>query len=84
MQFLDQRGCVIKTREVVEHLHQLVLAEPAITSVVEEIEPDPQTWGQSALHFSTRLIGSGEPALLKLNVPRDQLWWTRSLAQTFR
>jgi hypothetical protein len=83
MQFLDERGCIIKTREVVEHLHHLLLAEPAITSVVSEIEPDPQVWGQSALHFSTRLIDSGEPALLKLNVGRDQLWWTRSLAQAY-
>jgi hypothetical protein len=83
MQFLDDRGCVVKTREVVEHLHHLVLSEPAITSVALEIEPAPQPWGQSALHFSVRLIGSGEPALLKVNVARDQLWWTRSLAQAY-
>src|SRR5215211_4551522 len=83
MQLLDERGCIIKTREVIEHLHHLVLAEPAITKIASEIEPDPQPWGQSALHFSVRLIGSGEPALLKLNVPRDQLWWTRSLAQAY-
>ena len=80
MQLLDDRGCVVKTCEVVEHLHHLVLSEPAITSVALEIEPAPQPWGQSALHFSVRLIGSGEPALLKVNVARDQLWWTRSLA----
>jgi hypothetical protein len=83
MQFLDERGCIIKTSDVVEHLHHLVIEEPAITSVASEIEPDPQPWGQSGLHFSARLIGSGEPALLKLNVGRDQLWWTRSLAQAY-
>src|SRR5262245_64015712 len=83
MEFLDERGCIIKTHDVVERLHHLVLAEPAITSIASEIAPDPQPWGQSALHFSVRLISSGEPALLKLNVPRDQLWWTRSLAQDY-
>jgi len=83
MQILDERGCVVKTRDVVEHLYHLVLAEPAITSIAAEIAPDPQPWGQSALHFSVRLIGSGEPALLKLNVGRDQLWWTRSLTQAY-
>src|SRR5215213_9060159 len=80
MQFLDARGCVLKTRSVVELLHQLVLAEPAIMRVAAEIAPDPQPWGSSGLHFSARLIGSGAPALLKINVARDQLWWTRSLA----
>jgi hypothetical protein len=83
MRFLDERGCVIKTREVVERLYQLVLAEPAIGRVASEITPDPQPWGQSGLHFSARLIGSGAPALLKINVARDQLWWTRSLAHAF-
>jgi hypothetical protein len=83
MQFLDERGCVARTPEVVEHLYQLVLADPAIGRVAAEIAPDPQPWGQSGLHFSTRLIGSGEPALLKLNVARDQLWWTRSLAHAY-
>jgi hypothetical protein len=83
MQFLDARGCIIKTRDVVERLHDLVLAEPAITRVAAEVALDPQVWGQSGLHFSARLIGSGEPALLKVNVARDQLWWTRSLAQQY-
>jgi hypothetical protein len=83
MQLLDASNCVIKTREVIEHLHRLVLADPAITSVVSEVEPDPQQWGQSALHFSARRIGSGEPVLLKVNVARDQLWWTRNLAQVY-
>jgi hypothetical protein len=83
MQLLDERGCVIKTRDVVERLHQLVLAEPAIMRVAADVAPNPQPWGQSGLHFSARLIGSGEPALLKVNVPRDQLWWTHSLAQAY-
>jgi hypothetical protein len=83
MQILDQSGCVIKTRQVIEHLHRLVLAEPAITSVVSEVAPDPQPWGQSGLHFSARRIGSGEPVLLKVNVPSDQLWWTRNLAHAY-
>jgi hypothetical protein len=83
MQFLDERGCVVKTREVVEHLYQQVLADPAIRRVASEIAPDPQPWGQSGLHFSARLTESGELALLKVNVARDQLWWTRSLAQTY-
>jgi hypothetical protein len=83
MQILDASGCVIKTREVIEHLHRLVLADPAITSVVSEIAPDPQMWGQSALHFAARRIDSGEPVLLKVNVPSDQLWWTRSLAHRY-
>ena len=81
MKLLDENNCVIKTHEVIEHLHDLVLAEPAITSVVSGIEPDPQTWGQSALHFSARHIGSGEPVLLKVNVAKDQIWWTRELVQ---
>jgi hypothetical protein len=83
MQLLDQRGCVIKTPDVVQRLHELVLAEPAIMRVAADVTPNPQPWGQSGLHFSARLIASGEPALLKVNVPRDQLWWTRSLAQSF-
>ena len=83
MQILDESGRVVKTREVMEHLHRLVLSEPAIISVVSEIELDPQPWGRSALHFSARLIASGEPTLLKVNVARDQLWWTRSLAQEY-
>jgi hypothetical protein len=81
MEFLDQSGCIIKTPKVIERLYGLVLAEPTIMSIVSEVAPDPQPWGQSALHFSARLIGSGEPALLKVNVARDQLWWTESLAQ---
>ena len=83
MQFLDARGCIVKTRDVMEHLHHLVLAEPAITSVASELALDPQPWGQSGLHFSARLLESGEPALLKVNVARDQLWWTCSLAHAY-
>jgi hypothetical protein len=83
MQLLDDSGRVVKTRDVVAHLHRLVLAEPAITSVASEVEPDPQPWGRSALHFSARLVRSSEPALLKVNVAGDQLWWTRALAQEY-
>ncbi len=83
MQILDERHCIIKTREVIDYLHQLVLAEPAITSVVAEVAPNPQRWGSSALHFSARHRSSGESVLLKVNVPRDQLWWTRNLAQYY-
>src|SRR5262245_42249675 len=83
MQFLDARGCVIKTPEVTEQLHKLVLADPTIMSVAAEVTPDPQSWGSSGLHFSARLIGSGAPALLKINVAPDQLWWTRSLAHAY-
>ncbi len=39
MQLLDERNCVIKTLEVIQHLHRLVLADPAITSVVSEVSP---------------------------------------------
>lgn len=81
IQILDGHGRVVKTREVIAHLHRLVLGEPAIAGLVSEIEPDPQAWGQSALHFSARHIGSGEPVLLKVNVSAEQLWWTRSLAR---
>jgi hypothetical protein len=81
MLLLDASNRIIQTREVINHLHRRVLAECAITDVVSEIEPDPQLWGSSALHFSARHISSGEPALLKVNVPADQLWWTRHLAQ---
>ena len=83
MQLLDESGRVVRTRDVMEHLHRLVLSEPAIISIVSEIELDPQPWGRSALHFSARLVASGEPTLLKVNVARDQLWWTRSLAQEY-
>jgi hypothetical protein len=83
MQLLDESGRVVRTREVIQHLHDLVLSEPAITNVASEVEPDPQAWGASALHFSARLISSGEPVLLKINVARDQLWWTRRLAQEY-
>lgn len=82
MQVLDACNNVIQTSEVIDHLHRRVLAEPAITDVVSEIEPDPQRWGSSALHFAARRRRSGEPVLLKLHVPADQLWWTRHLAQT--
>src|SRR5689334_14026054 len=82
MQILDESHNIIKTQAVIEHLHGLVLADAAITSVVSKIEPEPQTWGSSGLHFSARLRKSAEPVLIKLNVPRDQLWWTRSLAQS--
>lgn len=82
MQLLDQSNCVIKTRAVIEHLHRLVLCEPAIANVVFDLAPDPQPWGSSALHFSARTMGSGAEALIKINVPRDQLWWTRSLAHS--
>lgn len=83
MQLIDESGSVRKTREVIEHIHRLVLAEPAITSVASEVEPDPQPWGQSALHFAARCISSGEPVLLKVNVPPDQGWWTRALAHAY-
>src|ERR1044071_4583929 len=83
MQLLDDSNRVIKTREVIEYIHRLVLAEPTITSDVAELHPDPQLWGMSALHFSARHISSGESVLLKVNVPTDQLWWTRSLARAY-
>jgi hypothetical protein len=83
MQLLDETDRIIKTHQVIAHLHTLVLAEPAITSLVSQLEPDPQPWGRSALHFSARLMSSGAPALLKVNVATDQLWWTRLLAQEY-
>ena len=81
MRILDEHNCVLKTPEVTAYLHRLVLGEPAISSAVCDVHPDPQHWGQSALHFSARRIGSGEPALLKVNVAPDQRWWTRGLAR---
>jgi hypothetical protein len=81
MQLLDTRGCVIRTSEVAEHLKRLVLTEPGITGVAGQIELDAQQWGQSGLHFSARHHTSGRSLLLKVNVPHDQLWWTRRLAQ---
>jgi hypothetical protein len=83
MQFLDSSRRIIQSREVIDYLHRAVLAEPAITSVAAAIEPDPQLWGSSALHFSARHTDTGAPALLKLNVPADQLWWTRQLARAY-
>src|SRR5690349_21646097 len=82
MQILDDSGRVVRTSAVVEHLYRLVLAEPAIASVASQIVPDPQLWGSSGLHFAVRLAGSSEPALLKVNVAADQLWWARQLAQS--
>jgi hypothetical protein len=80
MQLLDASNLIIKSPEVIAHIHHLVLAEPAITSVASDIHPEPQLWGQSALHFAARHSNSGAPLLLKVNVPPDQLWWTRQLA----
>ena len=80
MQILDARRCIIKTPAVLAYLHRLVLAEPAITSHVSDIQLDPQPWGQSALHFAGRHTRTGEQVLLKVNVAADQLWWTHALA----
>jgi hypothetical protein len=80
LQLLDTLGGVIRTPEVAAHLHRLVLAEPGITSVADQIEIDAQQWGQSGLHFRALHHTSGVPLLLKVNVARDQLWWTRRLA----
>jgi hypothetical protein len=79
MQIHDAQGRIIRTPEVTQHLHRLVLADPVIASLAEAIEPDPQIWGSSGMHFAARLVGSGEPALLKLNVPHDQRWWSAAL-----
>lgn len=80
MELLDQHRNMLKTPEAIAYASQLVLAEPAITTVVEDIEAEPQLWGSSALHFAARDRANGEQVLLKLNVPPDQLWWTRALA----
>jgi hypothetical protein len=82
MQILDDSGRVVRTPAVAEQLYRLVLAAPAITSAASQIVPDPQPWGSSGLHFSARLAGSDELALLKVNVPADQLWWARQLARS--
>lgn len=81
MQLLDERGSIIRAPEVLDALQQLVRAEPAISGRATAIALDPQAWGSSGLHFSARMIDTGEPALLKINVPRDQLWWTERLAR---
>jgi hypothetical protein len=81
MRLLDEHGSIIRAPEVLEALHQLILAEPAIAGRATAITLDPQTWGSSGLHFSARMIDTGEPALLKINVPHDQLWWTERLAR---
>jgi hypothetical protein len=81
MYLLDTRGCIIRTPQVARYLEHLVLAEEGITSVASQIELDAQQWGQSGLHFSALHEATGVPLLLKVNVARDQLWWTRLLAQ---
>lgn len=83
MQLLDASARVIQTPTVIAHIHRLVLAEPAIIRVAAQVEPDPQPWGSSALHFAARHIRSDEPLLLKVHVPTDQLWWTRHLAHAY-
>ena len=83
MQLLDDSNRIIRTNDALAYLCSLVLAEPAITNLATGIEPDPQPWGASALHFSARLIASGQPVLLKVNVADEQLWWTRALAASF-
>ncbi len=83
MQFLDDRNRIIRTNDALAYLYGLVLAESAITNLATGIEPDPQPWGASALHFSARLIETGQPLLLKVNVADEQLWWTRHLARSF-
>ena len=83
VQLLDDSNRIIRTNEALAYLHGLVLAEPAITNLATGIAPDPQPWGASALHFSARLIETGQPVLLKVNVADEQLWWTRALVTTF-
>lgn len=82
MHVLDAHKNIIQTSDVIDYLYRRVLAEPAIAQVAADLTPDPQSWGSSGLHFSARHPSSGAPMLLKLNVPADQLWWTKQLAQT--
>src|SRR5262245_32539826 len=80
MQLLDARNRLMKGPEVIDFIFHRVRAEPVLASLISDIYPEPQPWGQSALHFSAHLIPSRQPVLLKVNVPFDQLWWTRHLA----
>jgi hypothetical protein len=82
MQLIDASNRLIKTPEVIDFIFHLVRADSTLATLISEIHPEPQPWGQSALHFSAHLIHSGHPVLLKVNVPFDQLWWTRQLAHS--
>ena len=83
MQVLDERHCIIKTPEVIDYLHRCALSEPSLAAVVTDLQPNPQEWGSSALHFAAHLRATGEPVLVKLNVEPGQLWWTRALAREY-
>ncbi len=80
MHIFDKAGRILATPDVIAYLHERVLAEPAITAVAGDLQPEPQQWGSTSLHFAASHRGSGQALLLKLNVPPDQLWWTRALA----
>ena len=80
MRIFDEAGRILATPGVIAYLHERVQAEPAIMAVATDLQPEPQQWGSTSLHFAARHHDSGQAVLLKLNVPPDQLWWTRTLA----
>ncbi|MBK8797142.1 MAG: hypothetical protein IPM07_12705 [Anaerolineales bacterium] len=81
MKIFDENGKILLTPASIAYIHQLLLAEPAITGIANMTRPEIQEWGSTALHFAATAIETGESLLVKVNVPQDQLWWTRELTK---
>lgn len=81
MKIFDENGKILLTPEVIEYIHHLLLTEPAVTSIANITRPEIQEWGSTALHFAASAIETGEPLIVKINVPEDQLWWTHEFTR---